>query len=520
MRNFVAVMKDSYREAVDGFVIYVMLGLAVITILAVSLISFEPNTADKAFPSLVGNFQQVFRNRGADIDEVGTKVKIGPVVAFTPIALSYSAADIQKLDGGTGYAGKYKMKLTVSPPTTAGGRAGGQPRMVGNFQDDALLFPTVVYAWSQPKTPEQTVLMKDPTGGSGEAPPAGKMPQIEVVPDGTDPEELLAKKSAEGGRWLMVAVPKVSPKEAEGVTDEMMADFIKNQFLVHGDIPGVTVTRRAGAAKPNYEFDVEADVPAGTKGWPHAIKYFFGQLTFTESRAFGPAVYFVQDILVNTIGASVTLLVAVVLTGFFIPNMLRKGSLDLLIAKPIARWQILLYKFVGGLLFMLMVSGLAVGGVWLVMAVRTGNWNPTFLLSIPILTFAFGILYALSTLTAVLTRSAIAAIVVTALFLVFMWGSATVKLFADAWRMAVAKEEDKKGLAYTIIDGTYYALPRYNDMLKLNGQTMVESYCPQSMAKMGRRGDQPSWGPAVGISLAYVGVFLSLAYVRFTTRDP
>jgi ABC-type transport system involved in multi-copper enzyme maturation permease subunit len=520
MRNFLAVMKDSFREAVDGFVIYVMLGMALITIVAVALISFEPNPADKAFPSLVGNFQQVFRNRGADVEEVGSKLKVGPVVAFTPIALNYSTTDIQKLDGSGGYAGKYKMKLTVTPPTAAGGRQGGPPRMFGNFQDDATLFPTVVYAWSQEKTPEQIVLMKDPTNGTGEALPPGTLPKFEMVPDGADAEELLAKKTAEGGRWMMVAVPKVSAREAEGVTDEMMSDFIRNQFLIHGDIDGVTVTRKPGVAKPNYEFEVEAEVKAGSKGWPHAIKYFFGQLTFTESKAFGPAVYLVQDILVNTIGASVTLLVAVVLTGFFIPNMLRKGSLDLLVAKTLARWQILLYKYIGGLLFMLMVSGLSVGGVWLVMAVRTGNWNPTFLLSIPILTFAFGILYALSTLTAVLTRSAIAAIVVTALFLVFMWGSATVKLFADGWRMLVAKEEDKQGLAYKIIDGTYYSLPRYNDMLKLNGQMMMESYCPQSVAKMGRRGDQPSWGPAAGISLAYVVGFLSLAYARFATRDP
>jgi ABC-type transport system involved in multi-copper enzyme maturation permease subunit len=299
-----------------------------------------------------------------------------------------------------------------------------------------------------------------------------------------------------------------------------MEDFIRNQFLIHGDMDVVSVKRRAGIEKPDYQFDVEVDVKEGAKGWPYTTKVLFGAFTISRSEPFGPAVYLVQDIMVNTVGASVMLLVAVILTGFFIPNMLRKGSLDLLVAKPMARWELLLYKYIGGLIFMLMISSLCVGGVWFVMALRSGNWNPTFLLSIPIITFTFAVLYAVSTLVAVLTRSAIAAILITAVFMVLMWAVGFAKTLSDGARILVTKEEDKQRTVFTVIDVTNAVLPRYNDVLKLNSLTMTDAYCTQSVAKASRRAVPPSWTAATGLSVTYMLAFLGLSDWRFSTRDP
>ena len=80
---------------------------------------------------------------------------------------------------------------------------------------------------------------------------------------------------------------------------------------------------------------------------------------------------------------TVALLIAVILTAFYVPNMLRKGSIDLLISKPIGRTPLLIYKYIGGLTFIFLVSAFTVGGVWLVLALRTGYWDPTFLILIP-----------------------------------------------------------------------------------------------------------------------------------------
>ena len=42
MKQFFAILKDSFREAVDGFVIYAMLGMSALVILIVGSMSFTP----------------------------------------------------------------------------------------------------------------------------------------------------------------------------------------------------------------------------------------------------------------------------------------------------------------------------------------------------------------------------------------------------------------------------------------------------------------------------------------------
>ena len=52
---------------------------------------------------------------------------------------------------------------------------------------------------------------------------------------------------------------------------------------------------------------------------------------------------------------------------------------------------------------MFLNSAVAVGGIWLVLGLRSGIWSPGFLATILILTFFFAILYAVSAFFAVLT---------------------------------------------------------------------------------------------------------------------
>lgn len=516
IRNFIAVMKDSFREAVDGFIIYVMLALAVLTILFAASISFEPDASDAGFTTIVKGFNRVYQSRGTGNEEVASRLPTPPfgTVIRVPLPVTFAASDVQKLDSGKGYAGKYQLRVKVSDEAPEKGTFQNPFGKKDKVGDKSLVFPTVVYAWSQPKTPEQYVLISD-------APAEGKEGdvQFELVPDGTDPESALATKRATGGRWAIVSTPKVTPIQAAEVTDEMMSDFVKNQFLIHGDLDQVEVRRVPTTDKNAYEFEVKATVPNGAKGWPHKTWLLFGAFDL-GSGPLGPAVYLIQDYVVNTVGASITLLVAVILTGFFIPNMLRKGSLDLIMAKPMARWELLLYKYIGGLIFMLLISGITIGGVWLVMAFRSGNWNPTFLLSILFVTFTFAVLYAVSTLVAVLTRSAIAAILITCFFMGGVWLVGWIKSSTDGIRASSFREEDKTGTFYTIVDATNAVLPRYNDMLKLNSRLLIEGYCTQPLVKTTARADPPSWAGAVGTSVGYIVVLLGFSYLRFATRDP
>src|SRR5205807_8483806 len=77
-----------------------------------------------------------------------------------------------------------------------------------------------------------------------------------------------------------------------------------------------------------------------------------------------------------------------------------------------------LYKYIGGLTFMLIVTGATVFGVWLAIGLRTGIWATGFLWVVPGLLFYFAILYSVSTCVGYLTRSPILAILATCT----LWG--------------------------------------------------------------------------------------------------
>ena len=107
--------------------------------------------------------------------------------------------------------------------------------------------------------------------------------------------------------------------------------------------------------------------PETVRIWPHALTVGYGALTIPAEVGVGVVVYTIEDFLVAGLGAGVAMLLSTIITAFFIPNMLRKGTVDLLISKPIHRWALLLSKYVGGLTFMFFISlatWLASGSCW------------------------------------------------------------------------------------------------------------------------------------------------------------
>ena len=127
----------------------------------------------------------------------------------------------------------------------------------------------------------------------------------------------------------------------------------------------------------------------------------------------GLQIFILYKLLTTGFGAWIMLLVGVVVTSFFVPNMIRKGTLELLLVRPISRWRLLFYKYLGGLLFALVLLLALVGGAWLATGLRAGLWSPTVLMAVPIVLLFFALLYACSTLVAVITRAPVPAMLVT-----------------------------------------------------------------------------------------------------------
>lgn len=110
------------------------------------------------------------------------------------------------------------------------------------------------------------------------------------------------------------------------------------------------------------------------------------------------------------------MVLALISTASIFPDLLAGGSVDLYLSKPISRLRLFLTKYLGGLLFVVLQTAVFAGAAYVVFGVRAGQWRASLFLIIPLATLLFSYLFAVCVLIGVLTRSTIAAILVTCLF--------------------------------------------------------------------------------------------------------
>ncbi len=473
MRQFFAILKDSYREAVDGFVIYVMLGLSAILILIAASMSFTPVPPADAFSTIVPQFNIIVPDKGRS-----SAISIENRNTF-------KTSDVEPSGSG------YKLRLTVSGETDRGGEfdpvdaAGGK-----SDKPKGDTFRAAVARWAAV------------TGETVRVDEKGKV------------------NKNKGAKGVDVALPtKFTVAEQRAVTSAQMEEFLKSQFFMHADM-SATVTRVASTEEPTYTFDVTTTGGSAVKGWPHSAKLFFGAATLADDAPLGGTLWLMEDVAINRFGGTFTLLIGMIITSFFIPNMLRKGSVDLLISKPVGRAQLLVFKYIGGLTFMFLVTAFTVGGVWLVVAMRSGFWDPSFLIAIPMLTFTFAILYALSTLTAVFTRSAIAAMLISVGFAFFLFVFGQIKAVSDDALAEAGPNVKASFLKEYVVDFGHDALPRTRELDQLVRRAISDgTLTPAARKLLVRTEETPPLASTFGVSLFHIAWMLGVSCWWFSRRD-
>ena len=481
MRQFLAILKDSFREAVDGFVIYVMIALSALIIIIVGSMSYTPSAPPEAMDSIVKNFNLVFPDKGRSR-------------VFTGSSDNYKASDVQVAGSG------YKLRLDIGansfggPVPVPAAPVQGEKAVVIPKAKQGDSFRQTVASWSKP---------------------ANKLGEAEI--DGSKGKN--DNKQKGGGRKVEFGTQNATAEEQLAVTDGQMEEFLKSQFGVHAGMESTISRIKTGVEEPSYAFEVTTSGGSSVRGWPHTVKIFFGAVTISRDAPLGAVLWVIEDQIINGLGSAIALLISMIITSFFIPNMLRKGSIDLLVSKPIGRSQLLIYKYVGGLTFIFILSTISIGGVWLAIALRSGHWDPSFLIVIPVLTFTFAILYAVSTLVAVFTRSPIAAMLISVGFAVFLYIVGQVKTLFD--RLKVEAPDNIPEWAFTLVDTINNVLPRYKDLDKLTSKLIGEGTLTAGESRMFgiAQMDYPSWSNTFGVSMIFIAIMLSLSCWRFSKRD-
>jgi ABC-type transport system involved in multi-copper enzyme maturation permease subunit len=156
--------------------------------------------------------------------------------------------------------------------------------------------------------------------------------------------------------------------------------------------------------------------------------------------------------------AGLGLLLAIFASSSFVPNMLEKGNIDLLLSKPVSRQQLLWGKYVGGLVVVLLNIGFLVLGIWLIIAIKFSYWDPTFLWVILIVTFTFAVLYSLIVLCGILTKGSMLGMMLA--YFIFLILSPVLAL-ANSRADIFFKNDAVKN----IVEGIYYLIPKTSELM-------------------------------------------------------
>jgi ABC-type transport system involved in multi-copper enzyme maturation permease subunit len=119
-------------------------------------------------------------------------------------------------------------------------------------------------------------------------------------------------------------------------------------------------------------------------------------------------------------------ILALISTAGIFPDLITSGSIDLFICKPISRLRLFLTEYLAGLLFATLQVTIFSAVCFLIIGLRGGVWEPGLFLAVPIVVCFFSYLFSVCVLLGVITRSTVAAVLLTILFWfgVFMIGSA------------------------------------------------------------------------------------------------
>ncbi|MFM8892657.1 MAG: ABC transporter permease subunit, partial [Planctomycetia bacterium] len=248
------------------------------------------------------------------------------------------------------------------------------------------------------------------------------------------------------------------------------------------------------------------------------------------------------------IGGTILLLVSLVITAGMVPTMVRKGTLELLLVRPVPRWQLLVFKFASGLLFVSALLGTLVACTWLVTGLLTGIWSPGIVLALPGLMLFFGLLLALAVLVGVVTRSTPAAILVAVAYwaVLFVVGATHAQVVASRLREAnvgkprpTSVADSLRGRRSEVVkplepgrtpfhgslpgrltESLYAVLPHTEDL-----DTMVDRQLMRDFAIGGRlrqlvESPDFTWLGGVGVTLVHAVAFLVTACTVFARRDP
>jgi ABC-2 type transport system permease protein len=194
---------------------------------------------------------------------------------------------------------------------------------------------------------------------------------------------------------------------------------------------------------------------------------------------------------------------AIFATAHLVPRMQEKGTIDLYLARPVGRVQLLLSRYVAGLILAGSNVVYLMGSIWLIVVWKTGVANPRFLLGGAIIFLIIAVLLAFAFLIGVFTSSTAVSIMTT--YGIFFFGL----MLAAHERIAAAVSKEWQAW---LIETLYWVFPKTAEL----GQAVVAFVGGEQLPEVVMK----ALAPAPFVTTAAFGVgCLMLASFLFTRKE-
>src|SRR5690606_38446317 len=114
-------------------------------------------------------------------------------------------------------------------------------------------------------------------------------------------------------------------------------------------------------------------------------------------------------------------ILALLSTTSIFPDFLQPGSIDLALSKPNSRPFLFLSKYCGSLLFVILQVAIFTVIIFFIVGFRLNEWNFGLFWAIPLVTLLFSSIYSMNVLFGVMTRSPMAALLLTLTVWALLW---------------------------------------------------------------------------------------------------
>lgn len=243
----------------------------------------------------------------------------------------------------------------------------------------------------------------------------------------------------------------------------------------------------------------------------------FGAMSIPLARERRDAIHFLELVLAGGVAGTLGLLLALVWTAGFVPAFLEPGAAAVLLAKPVARWQLLLGKYLGVLTFLGLQVTLFVVLTWLALGVRTNVWDIAYWWSIPLVLLQFAIFYSFSVLVGVVTRSVAATVTSSVLFWLVAWAINYGAIMAQSLPQAQELPVSTRVLSRI----AYWISPKPIDAgcILFNSLDAGQHFDKPTLFRLLESGDRFSPELAILSSILILTVLLGLAIHEFNVMD-